>query len=286
LKLGHVSALFDIPWMQRILDVLKAELERSRELPAQVIRYLGSQYEVAREEVGPFLTGELPKLEEYEVDLILSPVFTPTIADQAIFAEALGTASIPLEQWPDLIQQILDQSSHAHLVTEDGQVHAVPLREVTIDRYVNRLRLGATIPEGLFAHIERLNPASERPLLKAVARRAVWENESRRQILVRYLTATETGADAQSRSEDILELLKVMETYKPADAAELLGQIPHWEKVLRQESQQASNSKPFFNERVQELHGGDRDQRRGENPRLGGWKRELSFLDRLKRILS
>jgi hypothetical protein len=44
---------------------------------------------------------------------------------------------------------------------------------VTLERYVHRLRLNATIPEPLFKLLHHLPPAADRPLLKAVARQAV-----------------------------------------------------------------------------------------------------------------
>ena len=87
--------------------MLASELERPGELSARVLNYISGNYEVDQAAVGAFLVEELPKLEDYEIDLILSPVFTPKLADQAVFAELLGGDSVPREQWPALIQQLL-----------------------------------------------------------------------------------------------------------------------------------------------------------------------------------
>jgi hypothetical protein len=76
-----------------------------------------------------------------------------------------------------------------------------------------------------------------------------------------------------------------METYTPADRVELRGQIPHWQRVLRQEIN-AAGAKPFFNERVEELHGGGRDHRRGDPARQTAWENELEFLNRLAALLA
>jgi hypothetical protein len=183
-----------------------------------------------------------------------------------------------------LIQQLVARPTRAQLVAEDGQAHSVPLRDVTIERYVHRLRLDATIPEPLFKLLNHLPPAADRPLLKAIARRAVWENDARREILVHYLT-TATSDDSYRR-DDAVELLKLVETYQPANVAGLLAQIPHWQQVLRQEINEAGSPKPFFNERVQELHGGGRDQRRQDNIHLTAKENERAFLDRLQRVLA
>src|SRR6185503_1245574 len=119
-------------------ETLAAELERSRELTGRVLSYIGGTYGVDHDAVGPFLVDELPKLEDYEIDLILSPLFTPKLADQAVFAELLGGESVPRAQWPALIQQLVERPTRAQLVTTDSRQHPVILRDVTIERYVHR----------------------------------------------------------------------------------------------------------------------------------------------------
>jgi len=267
-----------------LLDTLAAELERPRELTAQVVNHLVGSYGITSDNIGPFLIAELPKLEDYEIDLILSPLFTPTLRDQAVFAEWLGRDSVSPVEWPALIQLLVARPTRGRFVTGDGPAHSVPLRDVTIERFVHRLRLDATIPESLFNWINRLPSAGDRPLLKAVARRAIWEGDARRQILVHYLTTAE--GDHGGRFDDVVELLRLMETYQPADTKDLLTRIPHWQRVLRQEINQAGSPKPFFNERVQEMHGGGRDQRRQENSRITAKENELAFLERLQAILA
>jgi hypothetical protein len=267
-----------------LLETLASELERPRDVSGQVIGHLIGTYGVTREKIGSFLTGELQKVEDYEIDLILSPLFTPTLRDQAVFAELLGRDSIPKDQWSGLVQQLVARPTRALLVTEDQQTQLVTLRDVTIERYLHRLRLEATIPEPLFKLLFHFPIAEDRPLLKAIARRAIWERDARREILIRYLLNPNSNAGDARR--DAVELLKLMETYEPAGLNDLLGQIPHWQQVLRQEINAGPGAKPFFNERVEELHGGGRDQRRREDARLSAKENEQAFLQRLQRILS
>ena len=150
------------PFVQQLLAPLGAELERPRELTPQVIRHLGSAHGQERESIGTFLIEELPRLEDYEVDLILSPLFTPALRDQTVFAELLGANSIASADWPELIRQLTARPTVAQLVGEDGQAVSVPLRAVIIERFVNRLRLNGTIPEPLFNLINHWPPISDR----------------------------------------------------------------------------------------------------------------------------
>jgi hypothetical protein len=284
LRLGVALRVVNIALVSDLIELLAAELERPRVVSAQVINHLVGTYSLTHDAVGDFFVSEILKLEDYEIDLILSPLFTPALRDQAVFAELLGRDSVPATQWPGLIQQLVARPTRAQLVTEDGQTHTVPLRDVTIERYVHRLRLDATIPEPVFKLLTHSPAAADRPLLKAIARRAIWERNSHQEILVRYLIrATDSAA---YRSEDAVELLKLMETYEPADMNDLLARIPHWQQVLRQEINEGAGAKPFFNERVEELHGGGRDQRRQDNARLTAKENEQVFLERLQRVLA
>lgn len=269
--------------MPTLLETLATELERPRHVSAQVIKHIVGTHDVAREDIGAFLVTELPKLEDYEIDLILAPLFTPTLADQAVFAEFLGRDSVATDQWPALIKQLIARPTHTQLVTEDRTTHQIPLRDVTVERFVHRLRLDGAIAEPILALITNHPRSTARPILKAVARRAIWENQSRAEILSRFLE-TASGSDTQF-SDDAVALMKLVETYEPASVSDLLRRIPSWQQTLRQEINEAG-AKPFFNERVEELHGGGRDQRRQDNSRTTAKENEFAFLERLQRALA
>lgn len=270
--------------MSTLLETLAAELERPRELSARVLNYIGGTYGMDHDAIGSFLVNELSRLEDYEIDLILSPVFTPRLADQAAVAELLGSDSVPRAQWPALIQQLVTRPTRAQLVTSDGRPHSVPLREVTLERYVHRLRLDGTISESVLVLLDRIAAAADRPLLRAIARRPIWENDARGNILARYLT--NAASRDTWRLADAVELLNMVESYKPADVADLLARIPPRQEVLRGQINAGSGGKPFFSPRIQEMHGGERDQRPQEDAVTSAKENELAFLERLQGVLA
>ena len=269
--------------MSTLLDTLASQLERRRDVTIQVADYLNGNYEVDGDRIGAFLAERLAGLEDYEHDLILSPLFTPKLADQAVVSEVLGKESVPREEWPALIQQLALRPTRGHLVTSDGQVHEIDLREVVLERYVYRLRLDGAIPEALYEVIQRVSPETSRPTLKAIARRAVWEGGARRSILVRYLS------NAQARGgyahDDAIQLLDLAESYKPADVDALLAMIPRWQQGLQHEIDTGSSPRPFFTAQTQGEHGGDRDQRRFDERRVDLKKKELATLGRIQQAL-
>ena len=270
--------------MSNLLEALAAELERPRELSPRVLNYIEGNYSVEHDAVGAFLTEELPKLEDYEIDLILSPVFTPKLADQAVFADLLGPDSVPRDEWPVLVQQLAQRPTRAQLMTLEGKAHPVRLREVTIERYVHRLRLEAKIPNAIFNLLERCTAMEDRPLLKAIARRTIWDDAGRRGILERFLMAA--AGRGNCTLDDTLDLLNLMENRKPSDVENLLADIPRWQADLRNQVEVASGGKPFFNEDVRLMHGGARDQRPQADSRASAKENELVFLGRLKEMLA
>ena len=268
--------------MLRLLEILARELERPRELSARVLNYISGNYGVDQDAIGAFLVQELPKLEDYEIDLILSPVFTPKLADQAVFAELLGGDSVPQKQWPVLIQQLMMRPTEARLITMDGRSHVVPLREVTLERYVHRLRLEGTISKSLLDRIEVTEPSTDRPLLKAIARRAVWDGGRRGEILVQYMeNAVERGSYSLS---DATRLLDVVESHKPAGVDDFLEWLPARKEGLRSQINVGSGGKPFFSPRIEEMHGGERDQRLKDESGPSAKEAELAFVERLEKV--
>jgi hypothetical protein len=270
--------------VSNLIEVLVAELERPRELSRRVLNYIGDNYNVDHDAIGAFLVTQLPGLEDYEIDLILSPVFTPKLADQAVFADLLGRNPIPREEWPALIRQLADRPVRARLVTLDGQPHSVELREVTVERYVHRLRLEASIPESLFTIVDEMLPEADRPLLKAIARRSVFDSAGTRDILERYLTSAFRSGNYTLA--DALELLNLMENRKPGTLAGLMADLPRWQEALRQQIEVAAGPKPFFSQDIERMHGGGRDQRSQDDARLSAKENEFAFLGRLQRVLN
>jgi hypothetical protein len=122
------AATLDTRVVATLLELLISELERPRTVTRQVVDHIVGTYDIEREAIGEFLEERLPGLEDYEHDLILSPLFTPKLADQALFAELLGHATIPRDQWPGLIQQLASKPTLGSLVTDDKQTHRVTLR--------------------------------------------------------------------------------------------------------------------------------------------------------------
>ncbi len=270
-------------WVDPVFERLVAELERPRPLTPQFLRHLSATYGLGRDEIGRFLDAELPGLSEEEIDLTLSSLFTPKLADQAIFADLLGRGSVPASEWPVWIERLRSRPTHGCLLTEQGTRHTTALRTVTLERYVHRLRLDATVPIAVFDRIGSTVVPAQRPMLLAIARRAVWTTPERQRILLEFLG--KAASVPGTTPHDAEALLALMEASEPESVEDLLARLPEWETTLRQQIASARQPKPFFNLQVEELHGGGRDQRPSNLHAVATRQEELAFLGRLRTIL-
>src|SRR6185295_17159361 len=146
----RTRSLCDTANVADLFETLVEELERPRDVTGQVVEHVGGTYDIERDAVGEFLDTKLPELEDYEHDLILSPLFTPKLADQALFAEVLGKESVSKAKWPEIIAQLAARPTKGQLITTDRSRHTVVLREVVLERYVHRLRLEGSIADSVF----------------------------------------------------------------------------------------------------------------------------------------
>jgi hypothetical protein len=270
--------------MQRFVDAIAGELEKNRPLLNQVVDHVASRHDKSRDELGTFLEEGIADLEEFEIDLLFSAQFTPTLADQAAFSETIDQEQLDREQWDSLIEALTKRPTVASLETEDGQRHSIQLIDVTIERFVTRLNLDTEIPEPLRDMLDNLPPETDRALLKAIARRPVFRDAGRRELLFRFVLQT-TSEDSYC-AQDAVDFMDLVEAYKPTDAADMLARIPNWLEILENEVTAASQPKPFFADRVQELHGGGRDQRRSDESLIDRKQRNIDFLKRLQILLA
>ena len=270
--------------MEPVWDCLVAALERPRELTAQTLRHLSANYGVERQDVGAFLDERLAGLEDDELDLTLSSLYTPKLADQAVVADLLGADAIPVGDLPGWVERLEGRPTTGHLVTADGTIHSFPLTSITISRHVLRLRLEGTMPDPLLRLIRSLPASSDRPKLLAIARRAIWNTPERWELLRQFLMRSHAGEPPAAG--DAEAFLALVESSEPSDVANLLARIPAWVQVVRTQLSTADQPSPFFNERVQDLHGGGRDQRRGNESLRTQKQAELEFLGRLGRWMA
>lgn len=245
--------------MKDLYSHLCEELSKPRPLPPQVADHLVAHHEVSQDQLADFLGNKLLLLEEYEVDLILSPMFTPGLPEQALFSRHVLNKPLSELELINLVQ-LLVQKPVTITIEFPGEGSIIfPLPAGQIDRYVRRLNLQTQIDPSLASCIRDLVPPTDLDWVHAIGRRPVWNQNRRHEILKAALTRSIEGG-LYSR-DTMTRFLTFVEQYKPADLAEIVELIPDLIRGFETQISQDSAPKPFFNDRLRDLHGYDRDQR-------------------------
>lgn len=270
--------------MELYLQAIEKELGRTRALVPQVVAHILGQYGATRDDLGRFLREVVPGLEDYQIDVMFSPIFTPGILEQALYSKLVIEAPLEGGATNALVQALCDRRIQTPLRLEDGAEHRLPLREVTLNRYVSRLNLERVIPEPLAARIQEAIAPDELAIAHAIARRPVWATEGRENLLHQFLGTT--LGTPHGTVENLSALMRLVETYRPATLEELIASLPELRELLRREMANSAMPRPFFNERVRDLHGGGRDQRGRDEHLIESKQREAAFLELLQTQLS
>ena len=195
------------------------------------------------------LTAErLQGLEEYELELLLAPLFTPTMDDQIACEAALPLTGFPTGGQETLVAQLLAAHIRCDLVFGDGRQPLSP-PEVVVERFVRLLRLDGVVDQAVAAYFETLDAAARHRCL-CLARRRVWRSPERAALLRRCL---EIMRDKNSFDPERFDFLSCfVHTYHPVGVS---GLVTALENLM--ESYHRDHEHPIFNERLEEHQGGN-----------------------------
>ena len=208
-----------------IFEVLKGDLTAPRTLLPQVLNEINDRYTYDQARLAAFFTEKFPKLEDYEVDLLFSPQFTPAEHHRLAYIPLLGSAALDSDTVKQLKQQLAQEEGlHALLRTPDETVEvSVPLHEVFIDRYVNLLKLDSPLPEGFYAEMSRLVPTESRNEANLLGRDAIWHDPVRQQMLLAFLQIFHQRSNFSTVKLSFLT--NFIRTYRPTAFSDLPRQF-------------------------------------------------------------
>jgi hypothetical protein len=243
-----------------ILQKLRDDLTRRRELPIQVKRHLGSVHGVAVDEIGPFLQDRLSQLEEFETEQIFGPMFSPTLEDRAAYAEDLTQVTVSETDLNSWVQRLSAAGLQCPIEVPGEADFSLSLDELLVGRYVRLLRLTEAPPAEIVARVARAIPADDRPLALALLRDAAWQSEVKRAWLGDYLDAVQQHRHGFS----LLKFDFLTDLVRDAPAPDTAHLLTLTENVLSEKRSNfnvGGSSKPFFSRHIEEWHGHARDQR-------------------------
>lgn len=208
---------------EHLIKKLAEDLSRERVMTPQVQEYIINQYGVNPEEFAAFFADRVPGLEDYELDLIFSPLFTPTLSDRSGYGAILGAEALGTEEVRGLIETLVQKPVYAHFLVENRQNIPMALQEVTIERFVDRLYLDRPLSEGLNALIGEAAPVALQGELRMLARESVWQDSWRQDLLAAFLRLFHLQQNVAL--EKVLFLTDFVRTYRPGNLNDLQRQL-------------------------------------------------------------
>src|SRR5438105_2250964 len=128
-----------------VYDQLKSRvaslLARPRPMKPQTERQLAQHLAEHTASTSSFLLCAAQVLEDYELDILFGPMFTPTLDERAELADLLFHWRPSAEQLKQLVADLCDEVADTPVALSDGTQAKLMLHEVMIERFVRLLRL-------------------------------------------------------------------------------------------------------------------------------------------------
>ncbi|MBF0271538.1 MAG: hypothetical protein HQL98_05605 [Magnetococcales bacterium] len=171
-----------------LITTVRDQLKRSRTLPTRIDLPLNPEDSSPGQASGGVL-----KLEEFEQELLLSPLFTPGQAERAACEPVLPRAGLTGEE-VDLLIATLARETPCFPVTSGQRSGFCPVPEVVVARYVRLLGLDQPVSAEAYEWIDSRLVGADRDWVMSLARRLVWQTPSSGELLSRVLRVMAQGS--------------------------------------------------------------------------------------------
>ncbi len=260
----------------KLIQMIEEELTKPRQLTEQVLNYIASHYSYTLDQIDKFFDEEISKLEDYELDLLFSPIFTPKISDKAIFSKILDEIEITSEDVDGIIEHFKKKNLSACFcmsLRKGNEViekkFTVPLNHVNLERYIKLLYLDCQPSKQLSRAVDVVF-RNESDKIKAILRDRFWKEEWRDEFLRAYLVYI--AGQSEIPVEKFELLLKILRSNPTAsdiyEIYDLLSDLIQW--TQSQVDMLKAGGKRFFNEMIEQTYkfeGGDKRIQREEELR-------------------
>ena len=274
---------------QELIRMIENELVKPKQITEQVINHILSHYSYTLDQIDEFFDKELEKLEDYEIDLLFSPIFTPKISDKAIFSKILDEIELTSEDIREIVD-LLDAKSLEttfYLNFKKGEEivekkFTVKLNRVNLERYVKLLNLDCQPSKQISQAIDVVF-AREADEVKAMLRDKFWKERWREEFLRAYLVYVASNKEISSEKfEFLLKILRGNPTASDIyEIYDLMQDVINWTQT--QVDVLKTGRKQFFNGMIEQTYREEgSDKRRVKEIELNQRENELRYYLELK----
>ncbi len=256
---------------QKLIDMIEAELTKPRQITEQILDKISSHYSYTLDQIDKFFADEIANLEDYEIDILFSPLFTPNVHDKAIFSKILDEVEIGKDEVDEILKELEAKNLKAnfYVILKKGDElyerrFSIPLNSVNLKRYVKLLNLDCK-PSREFAKMIELVFKDKSDDVKAILRDEFWKEEWREEFLRAYLVyVSEHGTVSLEKFDLLLKILRGNPTASNIyEIYELIPDIIQWTEV--QVNVLRTGQRQFFNEMIGQFYKEEGNDKRQQN---------------------
>lgn len=228
----------------QLLELLRKDLTRPRELDERTASALSQRLEVENP-LDAFTPVKLACLEEFEQEILISPLFTPGPEDRQNYEAALSPKGAGMAEQDRMVASLVQEGIAATL-QYGGATVGMTIPEVVLSRYVRLLYLDRSVPDDVALMLNELATSEkDRHWALSLARKPVWKSEGTLDVLVQTLEAMRRRA---SFSIDKLSFLSdFVRTYRCCGIQRLIKSL---ENLV--EAYQTETSHPVFSDTLED----------------------------------
>jgi hypothetical protein len=211
-----------------LLESLTAEVIKRLSLPRplspQVSNALADNYSTSEAEYDAFFAEKLTTLDDYEIDLVFSPQFTPKPADYDAVCSILGVHQLSSAESASILASVLKQLPTIPIVLASGATVSLPLHEVMVQRFLKLLFLTEAIPAVLAKTLQSATfPTFILARLTYCVRQSIYRLDKYAQFFAQLLQ--HLSQKTEMTLEKILFVHEFIQTYKPTSVEEMTRQL-------------------------------------------------------------
>ncbi|MBF0446633.1 MAG: hypothetical protein HQL67_00385 [Magnetococcales bacterium] len=163
--------------------------------------------------------GRVNDLEEFEIELLLSPLFTPSDLDRAACESVLSPLGLKAKEYAAL-QAKLCRANLTCPVVYGVDTGSLVIPDIVIERYLKLLDLTSPVSESIIPLLETAVAEDNRNWAFSLARRPVWRNQQNRDVLLACLEKMIQNGSFSAEKLDFLT--SFVRTYRPKETENLL----------------------------------------------------------------
>jgi len=241
-----------MPKIDMILELLSTDLTAPKTLLKQVLQEINDRHAHSETQLPEFFATLFPTLEEYQIDLLFSPQFTPAEHNRLRYIPFLNEKSLSQQEIASIKNELVSANLSVLFTTPDAALEiSVPLHEVFIDRFVNLLKLDAPLPESAYADIQALVPEASRSEINLIARDSIWQSGNRYDILKAFLLLFKANNSFSTLKASYLA--NFVHTYRPDNLNDVDRQLEALIASCKKDKDQAEG-RGFMDEGLKALN--------------------------------